>query len=139
MKSISIIMPALNEEEGIEKTICSIPVGKLIKNGFNTEILVVDGSSTDNTVKIALGLGARVINSKRGYGKQYKAGFKVATGDIIVTGDSDGSYPFEEILTYLKLFEVENLEFMTVNRFSRMEDDAMNLSNKFGNLFLTLL
>lgn len=131
-------MPALNEEEGIRDTMLSIPVGKLKKLGFEVEILVVDGSSTDNTVAIARELGARVINSERGYGRQYKNGFKVAKGEIIITGDSDGTYPFEEILEYLEIFESKNLEFVTVNRFARMGGDAMYLSNKIGNFGLTL-
>jgi glycosyltransferase involved in cell wall biosynthesis len=131
-------MPTLNEEEGIQKTISSIPVDGLKKLGFDIEILVVDGSSTDNTVIMALEFGARVINSERGYGRQYKNGFKAAKGDIIITGDSDGTYPFEEIVEYLKIFETKNLEFLTVNRFAGMDNDAMYLSNKIGNFFLTL-
>ena len=87
-------MPAWNEEEGVVETIRSVPLQKLKNAGYDVEILVVDGGSTDNTVMLAKKAGARVISSDRGYGKQYKVGLQMGKGDIIVTGDSDGTYPF---------------------------------------------
>ena len=130
-------MPTLNEEEGIVESINSIPIRDLRSNGFEPEILVVDGYSTDNTVLLAEKLGAKVITSERGYGRQYKTGFKAANGDIIITGDSDGTYPFEEILEYIDILESHNLEFLTINRFAKMPNDAMYMSNKIGNFGLT--
>ncbi|MBI2451995.1 glycosyltransferase [Candidatus Pacearchaeota archaeon] len=72
MKLISVVMPALNEEEGIVETIKSIPKEKLMKAGYKVETLVVDGGSKDKTRELAGSVGARVINSERGYGRQYK-------------------------------------------------------------------
>lgn len=138
MKSISIVMPALNEEEGIRDTILSIPVDPLKKSGFEVEIIVVDGRSEDNTASIAVAHGAKVVISDRGYGRQYKTGFKAAKGDIIVTGDSDGTYPFEDILEYVNILKSNDLDFITVNRFAGMDEDAMYFSNKVGNFGLTL-
>ena len=46
---ISIIIPALNEEGIVGKTVRSVPVDKLNQNGLETEIIVVDNASTDNT------------------------------------------------------------------------------------------
>lgn len=138
MKMLSVVMPALNEEEGIVQTIESIPVKELKKLGYSVEIVVVDGGSKDKTVALAKKAGARVIESPRGYGRQYKEGLKKAKGEIIVTGDSDGTYPFEHIPQYLSVFERDNLDFATVNRFAQMKEGSMKTSNKIGNWGLTI-
>jgi len=138
MKMLSVVMPALNEEEGIVHTIESVPVKALKKMGYFVEIIVVDGGSKDKTVSLAKKAGARVIDSPRGYGRQYKEGLKRAKGEIIVTGDSDGTYPFEKIPNYLALFERDKLDFATVNRFAYMNEGSMKTSNKIGNWGLTI-
>ena len=71
--SVTVILPARNEEEAIEPTIDSIPRGWC----KNLEILVVDGNSSDNTRKLALDKGARVhLEDRRGYGRAYRTGFQ---------------------------------------------------------------
>jgi glycosyltransferase involved in cell wall biosynthesis len=135
---ITILMPALNEEESIGKTISMIPLEKLNELGYDSEILVVDGGSHDNTSGIASALGARVINSHPGYGRQYLLGFKNSLGEVLVTADSDCSYPMEEIPKLLNMLETENLDFIHTNRFAFMDHDSMMPLNKFGNKMLTL-
>lgn len=49
MSKISIIIPSLNEEEGIEGVIHAIPKEELCSMGFDVQILVVDGNSQDRT------------------------------------------------------------------------------------------
>ena len=75
-KRLSIIIPALNEEEGIRKTIEAIPKEELENMNYEVQIIVVDNGSDDNTSKLARESGAEVIfKPKRGYGSAYKAGF----------------------------------------------------------------
>ena len=131
-------MPALNEEESIGKTIRMIPVSLLSGSGYEPEIIIVDGGSHDRTVEIASSLGARVISSGRGYGRQYKAGFAVASGQIIATADSDCSYPMEEIPKLVQMLESENLDFIHTNRFAFMDHNSMMPLNKVGNRVLTI-
>lgn len=136
---ISIILPALNEEKGIGKTLGGISYRELNEHGYQVEILVIDGESTDRTAEIAKSKGARVVKAKRGYGLQYKVGFKEANGDIIVTADADNSYCLKDINFFLKILNQEKLDFISVNRFVNMPKGAMNKTRKIGNRLLTLL
>jgi len=135
---ITILMPSLNEEESVGNTLSSIPADKLKGMGYDVEILIVDGGSSDNTVALVQGRGAKVMITGKGYGRQYRAGFETAGGEIIVTADSDCSYPMEEIPGLINILLKENLDFISTNRFAFMDKDSMALLNRFGNWFLTL-
>ena len=140
MKKISIVIPALNEEKGIGKVIQEIPVKKLRAIGYETEILVVDNGSTDNTARIAKLKNATVIfQPLRGYGNAYKAGFSYATGDIIATGDSDFTYPFSILPAIIKKIEKEHIDFITTDRLTYLNPGVMKISHQFGNWLLTLI
>jgi glycosyltransferase involved in cell wall biosynthesis len=135
---LTILMPSLNEELSIAKTIKAIPVEELRPN-YDIEVLIVDGGSTDQTIELAKQQGAKVIECKRGYGRQYRQGFKEARGEVIVTADSDNSYPMQEIPSLLKILSKENLDFITTNRFANIRKKAMRPLNRLGNIFLTLV
>src|SRR5216683_4939637 len=88
MSSVSVIVPALNEEEPIagvvrEVAATSIPV----------EIIVVDNGSTDATAERAREAGARVVKAPRGYGRACAAGVAALRPqcEIVVFLDGDGS------------------------------------------------
>ena len=136
---VSIVLPTLNEEKGIGKTIDAINKKEFKKRGWELEILVIDGNSTDKTVEIAKKKGARIIiEPRKGYGRAYKTGLKEARGDIIVTGDADGTYPFDKVHEYIDLMLKENLDFITTNRFSYLQEKAMSFKHFFGNAILSL-
>lgn len=136
---VTILMPSLNEELAIGKTLDNIPTQQLTEAGFQVEILIVDGGSNDRTVEIVKNKGVKIITCKKGYGLQYQEGFKNCQGEIIVTADSDGSYPMERIPDLLKIFIDAQLEFITVNRFASLGSKSMRLLNRIGNAFLTLV
>ncbi|MEW6011604.1 MAG: glycosyltransferase family 2 protein [Euryarchaeota archaeon] len=141
-QKISIIIPALNEEGIVGKTIKQIPLDKLKSFGFETEIIVIDNDSTDNTAQEALSAGAIVIKEvNRGYGNAYKRGFKEITGDIIVMGDADGSHPFEMICDFIKPLLNGNFDMVVGSRMNEMmEREAMPRLHKYvGNPMLTLI
>lgn len=75
---ISIVVPALNEEECLAGTLRN-----LLSLAGEKEIVVVDGGSTDATVPIALAEGFRVIHSARGRGNQMHAGAIETTGEVL--------------------------------------------------------
>ncbi len=102
---ISIIIPTLNEEEGIAKVICSIPKETRKKS----EIIVVDVSD-DMTPLIAARLGAKVIRAgKKGKGRQMRVAVKEAKGDILVFLDGDCTDPPQYIPQLLKELKSANL------------------------------
>lgn len=138
---VSIIIPTLNEQFGIEKTLRSIPKSELrTKLGYEMEVIVVDGESGDSTVDIATRMGAKVIaESSKGYGRALKTGFAAANGQIIVTIDADNTYPTGSIPEYIEELERDNYDFITINRFSGMEQGAMSFTRRTGNKILTLL
>lgn len=137
-KIITVIIPALNEEKGIRKTITRIPKKEIAELGYELEILVVDGNSTDSTRKIAEECGATVtIEKNPGYGRAYKTGFTIASGGIIVTCDGDGTYPVELIPKYIQHLNAKNLDFITINRLSDHENGGMGFSHLIGNKVLS--
>ena len=129
---ITVIIPCLNEEQGIEKVLRAMPE-------FVDEVIVVDNASTDRTAEVALGLGARVIREDvRGYGRSYRRGFTVATGDLIVTLDGDHSYPVDALSYLIEAFLHLDVDFLNASRFPVRDASAMSLKHKFGNLVLSL-
>ena len=138
MSTISVVIPALNEEKGIGPVIREIPIKKLKKMGYDVEVLVIDNGSEDKTPRIARDHGARVIIQPiRGYGNAYKAGFANASGDIIVTGDADLTYPFSILPKVLPLLKRKNYDFINTDRLSTLNPEAMEGSHVWGNKLLS--
>jgi glycosyltransferase involved in cell wall biosynthesis len=86
---ISIVLPAKNESEGLQRTLPAL------RQAFPTaEVIVVDDGSTDDTAAVATQLGARVLSSpySMGNGAAIKRGARAASGDVIVFMDADGQH-----------------------------------------------
>lgn len=97
--SISVIVPAYNEERYLGETLKSVHRAKdflLTKDAVSPEIIVVDNDSTDSTSDIALSLGARVVKeTKRNVARVRNAGASAASGDVLVFIDADTIVPAE--------------------------------------------
>jgi glycosyltransferase involved in cell wall biosynthesis len=129
---ITVIIPCLNEEQGIRRVLEGMPE-------FVDEVLVVDNNSTDRTHEVASSLGAKVIRERvPGYGRSYKRGFANATGDLIVTLDGDHSYPVDAISYLLEAFLHLNVDFLNASRFPVRDRNAMSFKHKIGNLILSV-
>jgi len=129
---ITVVIPCLNEAEGIRKVLSRIPE-------FVDEVIVVDNNSTDGTADIARQLGARVIHENvRGYGRAYKTGLFHARGDIIVTLDGDHSYPVDALSYLIEALLHARVGFVSASRFPITDPESMSRVNLWGNRFLSL-
>jgi glycosyltransferase involved in cell wall biosynthesis len=88
MNRVSVIIPALNEEEPIAGVVREVAATKI-----PADIIVVDNGSTDQTAHRAREAGARVVKAPRGYGRACAAGVAALRPecDIVVFLDGDGS------------------------------------------------
>ena len=130
-KTISLVIPCYNEEEGLRQLLPKIP-------HIVDEVLIVDNASTDNTARVARELGARVVEEKmKGYGRAYKTGFKNATGDIIITMDGDGTYPPESITLLLYILFEEDVDFISARRWRSKSLQRKSPIRIFGNIILS--
>jgi len=90
---ISVIIPTYNEAEQIGKTITHLWNAKEKK--LLSEIIIVDGGSTDETIKIAQQMGAKaILSSKKGRAMQMNAGAAVSVGKVLYFLHAD-SFPPE--------------------------------------------
>lgn len=88
--TISVVIPAYNEEKYLPKTLASI--ANLDRKP--DEVIVIDGGSTDKTADIARSLGATVVTTEhRGIGYARETGIENATGDIVAFTDADTVVP----------------------------------------------
>lgn len=87
---LTIIVPAYNEEEHIEKCLKSLSRQK----NKNFELIIVDNNSTDNTIRIAKKYSRNIyIEKERGYHNAVRKGVLKANGDLIAACDADSIYP----------------------------------------------
>lgn len=137
--SVSIIVPARNEEGNINKIIPSIP-----KFGKWQEIIFVEGNSKDNTkliiekeVKKKHKKNLRVkFYQQNGKGKAdaVKLGFAKASGDIIMIYDADRTVAASDLHKFYNVLAQNLGKFINGSRLVYpMEDDAMRTLNKIGN------
>ncbi|KAL4428847.1 hypothetical protein ABPG77_005285 [Micractinium sp. CCAP 211/92] len=88
--AVSIIVPALNEEAGLEATL------RYLQRELSppaAEIIVVDGGSTDRTAQVARRCGVRVLAAGRGRARQMNAGAAAAKGDVLIFVHADTRPP----------------------------------------------
>lgn len=97
-EAVSVVVPARNEESGIEAMLAELVASLDLLPSTPWEVIVVDDGSTDGTREAALALAddrIRVIRHEigRGYGGALKAGIRRAVHPWILIIDADGTYP----------------------------------------------
>lgn len=99
---VSVIIPALNEAQNLRHVLPLIPP-------VVTEIVLVDGHSTDDTIAVVQQLGPAIRppihiikQTGKGKGDALRVGFAASVGDIIVTLDADGSTDPREIPLFVE-------------------------------------
>ncbi len=103
LKSLSVFMPAFNEEDSIASTVEGVV--KVLKTmNLDWEVLVVDDGSKDKTAEVVKGLekkfpGVKLVShpKNKGYGHALKTGFASAKYPWVAFVDSDGQFDFAEV------------------------------------------
>ncbi len=139
-RSVAVLIPALNEEHGIEKVLRGIPTRALTEAGFAIHPIVVDGRSTDRTTALARALGAAVFTQNEpGKGSAMREIIPELVHDYAIMIDADGSYPTEAIPEIVRLLD-EGHDVVSGSRLAgQMAPGAMAEFHRLGNQALTLL
>ncbi|MFN0117032.1 MAG: glycosyltransferase family 2 protein [Elusimicrobiota bacterium] len=130
MLNVNIIIPALNEEEAIQKVLEEIPKN-LVK-----KIIVVDNASTDRTAEKANALGATVVSqNKRGYGRSVLKGLESLDEDCdtVVILDGDHSDFPEDLERLLEPIEKEGADLVIGSRTKNASPGSLMPVQRFGN------
>ncbi len=96
---VSVIVPAFNEEQGLEESLRSIraAMGAFDRAGWRSELIVCDNNSTDRTAAIARAVGAEVVfEPVNQISRARNTGAAAATGDWLLFVDAD-SHPSPEL------------------------------------------
>ena len=132
---VSFVVPTLNEAKNLPWLLPRIP-------DWAHEVIIVDGRSTDDTVAVARRLRKDVtivMEPRRGKGAALQAGFRAASGDIIVMIDADGSMVPEEAIVFVSAL-MAGADLVKGSRFLQgAGTDDMSLFRMLGNWGLTLI
>jgi glycosyltransferase involved in cell wall biosynthesis len=110
--TVTVVIPAKNEARNLPHVLAGLPIGCY-------EIILVDGGSTDDTVRVARKLRPDITiigQSRKGKGNALACGFERATGDFIVMLDADGSTDPAEIPRFIGALK-EGADFAKGSRF----------------------
>jgi glycosyltransferase involved in cell wall biosynthesis len=132
LPTVSAVIPALNEAANLPHVLLRVP-------DCVTEVILVDGNSTDDTIAVARALrpdGRILVQHSPGKGAALACGMSAATGEIIVTLDADGSTDPEEIPRFVEAL-LDGADFVKGSRFLRGAGSAdITHFRRFGNRFL---
>jgi SAM-dependent methyltransferase len=142
--SVSVIIPARNEMGNIENAVKRLPV-----MGKHTEIIFVEGNSTDTTlneIKRVCKKYSKKIDVKytvqdgKGKGDAVRKGFSIAKGEILMILDADLTVPPEDLPKFYNVIASGKGEYINGSRLVYpMEEGAMQLLNIIGNKFFSMM
>ena len=127
---LSVIIPALNEEESLPFVLGELPWSTLY------QVIVVDNGSQDRTAEVAAAHGALVVHEpQRGYGAACLAGVRAAPeAEILIFLDADGSFDAQEIPLLIDPIERGEAALVLGSRLAgKREPGAMPRHGVFGN------
>ena len=100
-RTVSIVLPAYNEEQNIQPA-----VEEFFAAGVVDEVIVVDNNSRDRTRQEAERTRARIVTEARqGYGYALRRGLREAVGDVIIMAEPDGTFMGRDVLKLLAYCE----------------------------------
>ena len=144
MTTLSVVIPALNEEDGIQDImarVLSIRSSLAEVNVEGLELIVVDDGSTDRTPELVTATpGARLIRhaTNTGYGAALKTGFAAACGEWVGFLDADGTYPPEYFPALCQAAQDQRADIVVGSRMAGT-DSQMPPVRRVGNLIFARL
>jgi dolichol-phosphate mannosyltransferase len=127
-EDVCVLIPTLDEAETIGEV-----VDRFHEEGL-TNVLVVDGRSSDATREIAAERGARVVEqSGVGKGQAVRQGLERIDEPYVLMADGDGTYRPEDAHTMLEPLLAGESEHVIGDRFADMDEGAMTRLNRAGN------
>ncbi len=137
MTTLSVVIPAWNEEEGIEPIIKRVLAIRpaLASLDWALEFLIVDDGSRDRTAAlIAKYREVRLIRhlKNRGYGAAIKTGFRYASGEYLAFLDADGTYPPESLPELCRAAVAQKADLVVGSRMGGAKSQ-MPLTRRVGN------
>ena len=144
MPTLSVVIPALNEENGIQEImerVLSAREGLAAVGIDELELIVVDDGSTDRTPEIVKATpGARLIQhpTNRGYGAALKTGYAAAEGEWIGFLDADGTYPPEYFPQLCEVALAQDADIVIGSRMAGA-DSQMPAVRRLGNIIFANL
>ena len=144
MNTLSIVIPALNEEDGIQVVLArTLSIGpQLAALGIQSlELIVVDDGSSDRTAELVAGTpGIRLIRheTNMGYGAALKTGFAAAQGEWVGFLDADGTYPPEHFPALWRAAQEQEADIVIGSRMAGA-DSRMPAVRRLGNLIFANL
>ncbi|MCU7801130.1 MAG: glycosyltransferase family 2 protein [gamma proteobacterium symbiont of Lucinoma myriamae] len=136
MSNISIVIPAKNESIGLSGLLPEIRTSYP-----DTEILIIDDGSTDNTVQVSNKYGAKVISHSysKGNGAAIKTGARHAVGDIIIFMDADGQHKPKDIPRLLEKLQSGHDMVIGARKASSHASLFRRIANAFYNKLASLM
>lgn len=144
MTTLSIVIPAYNEEDGIEavmQRVLGIRPALAAVGVDDMELIVVDDGSRDRTAELVAGTaGATLLQHKRngGYGAALKTGFAAARGEWIGFLDADGTYPPEHFPALCQVALARDADIVIGSRMAGAASQ-MPLVRRVGNFIFANL
>lgn len=140
LPKVCIIIPTINEAETIGRVIDEIPSQAMEEAGYEVEVMVIDGGSTDRTRQIAEERGARVVvEPRRGKGRAMRTALDIPRADFIFMLDGDYTYPPGYIAQMLELLRDTYPVVIGSRLRGQIEKGGMSRLNVIGNHLLTLM
>ena len=142
MKSLSIVVPTLNEAKNIAPLVSRIAT-TLNNTGITYEVLFIDDKSKDHTLheidllKADYPVSAETKIGKRGKAFSLLQGFKKAKYDVICMIDADLQYPPEAILPMYKLLSDNDVDVILTERTEQKTSALRKLSSNVFNFIFT--
>ncbi len=140
MNKISVVIPAYNEQDNVEKLHQEIRDVER-KNNFDFEIIFINDGSTDKTLVKLKGLkDLTIINFRKNFGQTaaLDAGIKKAKGDIIITMDADLQNDPRDIPRLISKLG-KGYDLVSGWRYNRQDDLLKNLTSQGANWLRSLL